>query len=136
MSKDAEALRLVIEQGFGQGDLQMAERYAGEVIVEHEYGALEGASGVDLLKSQIAEARGAMPDFVLTVEDMVVDGNKVWARSVGRGTHAATGAPVVMTVFDVCRFEGGRIVEHWGVPDRFALLHQAGLLGAPPAASP
>ena len=91
----------------------MAERYAGEVIVEHEYGALEGASGVDLLKSQIAEARGAMPDFVLTVEDMVVDVNKVWARSVGRGTHAATGAPVVMTVFDVCRFEGGRIVEHW-----------------------
>jgi len=63
----------------------MAERYAGEVIVEHEYGALEGASGVDLLKSQIAEARGAMPDFVLTVEDMVVDGNKVWRAPWGAG---------------------------------------------------
>ncbi len=136
MSTDAEALRLVIEQGFGQGDLQMAERFAGEVIIEHEYGALAGASGADLLKSQIAEAREALPDLVLTVEDMVVDGDRVWARSVGHGTHAATGAPVVMTVFDVCRFEGGRIVEHWGVPDRFALLRQAGLLGAPPPAFP
>jgi predicted ester cyclase len=29
---------------------------------------------------------------------------------------------------DVCRFEGGRIVEHWGVPDRFAQLAQLGLL--------
>jgi predicted ester cyclase len=135
MSKDAEALRLVLEQGFGQGDLQVADLYAGEVIVEHEYGAMAGVSGADLLKSQIAEARGAMPDLVMTVEDMVVDSDKVWARSVGRGTHAATGAPVVLTVFDVCRFEGGRIVEHWGVPDRFALLHQAGLLAGAPEGS-
>ena len=45
MSDDAESLRLVLEQGFGQGDLQLAERYAGDVIVEHEYGALQGVSG-------------------------------------------------------------------------------------------
>lgn len=136
MEDDAESLRLVIERGFGRGDLEMVDRFAGARIIEHEYGALEGASGAELLRSQIAEAREAMPDLVLTVEDMVVDGDRVWARSVGRGTHAATGAPVVMTVFDICRFEGGRIVEHWGVPDRFALLHQAGLLGAPADPSP
>jgi predicted ester cyclase len=29
-------------------------------------------------------------------------------------------------VFDMCRFENGRIVEHWGVPDRFALMAQLG----------
>jgi predicted ester cyclase len=29
---------------------------------------------------------------------------------------------------DGCRFEDGKIVEHWGVPDRFALLAQLGLL--------
>ena len=75
----------------------MAERYAGEVIVEHEYGALEGASGVDLLKSQIAEARGAMPDFVLTVEDMVVDVNKVWARWTSCSASAYDTAPTART---------------------------------------
>ena len=31
-------------------------------------------------------------------------------------------------VIDVCRVVDGRIVEHWGVPDRFAVLAQTGLL--------
>lgn len=46
-------------------------------------------------------------------------------------TFVATGKPIVITVMDVCRFERGKIVEHWGVPDRFALLAQLGLLPQP-----
>jgi predicted ester cyclase len=38
---------------------------------------------------------------------------------------------VTMTVIDICRFVDGRLVEHWGVPDRFALLHQLGIVPAP-----
>jgi predicted ester cyclase len=59
-----------------------------------------------------------------------------------RGTHRGpffglppTGKPFTITVFDVCRFEAGRIVEHWGVPDRFALLEQLGGLPPRPAAA-
>jgi predicted ester cyclase len=32
-------------------------------------------------------------------------------------------------VVDIARIVDGRIVEHWGVPDRFALLAQTGVLG-------
>jgi predicted SnoaL-like aldol condensation-catalyzing enzyme len=35
---------------------------------------------------------------------------------------------VEITVIDVVRVVDGRIVEHWGVPDRFALLAQTGVL--------
>ena len=38
------------------------------------------------------------------------------------------GKRVTMSVIDVCRFKDGMMVEHWGIPDRFALLHQLGLL--------
>ena len=31
-------------------------------------------------------------------------------------------------MIDIARVVGGRIVEHWGVPDRFAMLAQAGVL--------
>jgi predicted ester cyclase len=36
---------------------------------------------------------------------------------------------------DICRFVDGKLVEHWGVPDRFALLHQIGALPPPPKRS-
>jgi len=36
-----------------------------------------------------------------------------------------------IAVFDVCRFKDGKMVEHWGSPDRFALLAQLGLLPQP-----
>jgi predicted ester cyclase len=43
-----------------------------------------------------------------------------------------SGKPVTIDVIDICRFADGRLVEHWGVPDRFALLHQLGALPPPP----
>ena len=47
----------------------------------------------------ILEARTEMPGMTMTVEDMVVDGDKVWARSVARTVHPATGDEVTLTVF-------------------------------------
>ena len=40
----------------------------------------------------------------------------------------ASGRSVDITVVDIARVVGGRIVGHWGVPDRFALLAQTGVL--------
>jgi predicted ester cyclase len=128
---DMEVLRAVIEQGFGGADLTVADRFAGAVIAEHEYLAPSGATGAATLRAMITEARAQIPGMTMTVEDMAVDGDKVWARSLVSAPHPAGGAPLSITVFDLCRFENGRIVEHWGVPDRFALLHQLGALPPP-----
>jgi predicted ester cyclase len=70
----------------------------------------------------------------LTIEDMAAVGDRVWIRMTARGTNLGpmfgppTANEMTITVFDVCRFENGKIVEHWGVPDRFALMAQLGLL--------
>jgi predicted ester cyclase len=128
---NAGALREVIERGFGAGDLDVADRHAGPEITEHEYAAPVGSTGAATLRAMIDEARSAMPGLRMTVEDLVVDGDKVWARSTGRAPNPNGGPDLELTVFDVCRFEDGRIVEHWGVPDRFALLHQNGALQPP-----
>lgn len=125
---ELSVLREVIEQGFGAGDLTVADRFAGSVITEHEYLAPTGLTGAATLRAMITEARAEIPGMTMTVEDMVVDGDKVWARSVVSAPHPGGGAILSITVFDVCRFENGRIAEHWGVPDRFALLHQLGAL--------
>jgi predicted ester cyclase len=41
----------------------------------------------------------------------------------------ATGRPIDITVMDVMRVADGRIVEHWGVADRLAVLKQIGAMG-------
>jgi predicted ester cyclase len=85
-------------------------------------------------KEDIHSLRTGFPDFHLTVEDIIADRDKVWIRMRARGTNlgsftgSPTGKSITITVMDVCRFENGKIVEHWGVPDRFALLVQLGLL--------
>jgi len=35
--------------------------------------------------------------------------------------------PIDISVFDLARVADGQIIEHWGVPDRFALLAQTGM---------
>jgi len=132
---NATILRTVIEEGFGAGDLSVAHRFAGETIDEHEYLAPVGASGPETLRAMIEEARASMPGLTMAVDALVADGDTVWARSTGRAPHPGGDPDLTITVLDVCRFEDGRIVEHWGVPDRFALLHQLGALPAPPGAA-
>ena len=99
---------------------------------EHQYGL---PSSLAAFKRAIAGLRTAFPDFTLSIEATVADGDDLWARMTARGTHlgpfhgfAPTGRSFRITVFDVCRFRDGKIVEHWGVPDRYAVLHQLGLI--------
>ncbi len=74
-----------------------------------------------------------MSDFSLTVEDLVVAGDMVWTRNRARGVNTGsvmgfgpTNRRVEVDVFDVGRFEGGKMVEHWGVADQLGLLLQVG----------
>ncbi len=132
MSNNVELFRQVIERGFNQGDLSVADEVCADKFSEHEYLAPTDLPGPEILKSQIEAARREVTGLTLTIEDIVADGDKVWARMVGRGSDPRSGNPITMSVIDVCRFEDGLMVEHWGIPDRFALLHQLGLLPEPP----
>ena len=42
-----------------------------------------------------------------------------------------TGRTMRTPVFDSLRVKGGKIVEHWGVPDRLYAMIQLGLLQPP-----
>lgn len=124
--------RSVIEEGFNRGNFSAWDECFPPTFVEHQYGMADTLAG---FKQAIAALRSGIPDLRLTIDELVEHGDKVWARMTARGTHggplfgrAATHKSFTITVIDVCRFAGGKIVEHWGVPDRFALLHQLGLL--------
>ena len=125
------AFREVIVEAFNQGRYAVLRKHFRPDFVEHQFGlhpTIEGMQG------DIQFLRTAFPDFNLTIEDMVEAGDKVWARMTARGTNHGgfmgppNGKCFEVAVFDECRFEDGKIVEHWGSPDRFAMLAQLGLL--------
>ncbi len=124
--------RRVIEEGFNKGDMRVLDDCFPPRYVEHQF---DLPSTREEFKRTIRFLRDTFSPFSLTIEDMVADGDKVWARMTGRGTDSKgfmgrppTGRSFAITVIDVCRFESGKIVEHWGVPDRFHQMAQLGLL--------
>lgn len=132
VARNAELFARLIEQGFNNGDLSVADEICSQDLIEHEYLAPSGVSGPAILKGQVQDARRAVSDLTLTIEDLVEDRDQVWARMRASGREARSGQAVTFYVVDICRFADGKLVEHWGVPDRFALLHQVGALGSPP----
>lgn len=141
----ADSLRALVRQGykemFNQGNLAAVDKYLAADYVEHQ--TMPGqATGREALKQVITALRTAFPDLHITLEDMVVEGDKVAVRSTLRGTQkgefmgiAPTGKSITMTAIDILRFQNGKAVEHWGNEDDLGLLQQLGAVPAPPAAA-
>jgi len=128
------AFQRIIVEAFNEGKYTVLDELVNPNFIEHQFGlhpTIEGMQG------DIEFLRRAFPDFILTIEDMVAEGDKVWVRMTARGTNQGgfmgppNGKSFKIAVFDVCRFKDGKMVEHWGSPDRFALLAQLGLLPQP-----
>jgi predicted ester cyclase len=137
--RNVAAFRRLLEVGFGAGDVAVVDEVVSADCVEHQFGI--DPPNREGVKRAIAFLHRLAPDFRTHVEATTVDGDLVWGRMTSRGTHtgpglgAPTGRAFEVTVIDICRFRDGRVVEHWGVADRFAQLHQLGLLPDRPAAS-
>jgi predicted ester cyclase len=127
----AEVFARVIEEGFNGGNLGSLSEIVAQDLIEHQVGA---DSGLDGLRRLIASLRDPFPDLRLEIESTVTQGDVVWARIRARGTNTGplrgrppSGRSLDITVIDIARVVGGRLVEHWGVADRLTMLTQMGI---------
>jgi len=130
------AMQRIFAEGFATGQAAVVDEVCSPDLVEHQFGlAGSGAEAIAHLKAAISDVHSAVPDMTFTIEDSVEIDDTIWVRvrAQGRATGPffgpPSGRPVDITVIDIARVQDGRIVEHWGVPDRFALLAQTGVLG-------
>jgi predicted ester cyclase len=128
-------LRRMFDEGFATGAAEVVDQLCSPDLLDHQFGlAGRGAEAIAHVKAAIRDVHTAVPDIRFTIEDSVESGDTIWVRVRGRGTATGpffgppSGRPVDFTVIDVARVVAGRIVEHWGVPDRFAMLAQTGVL--------
>jgi predicted ester cyclase len=134
-SEALTVMRRIFDEGFATGDSSVAERLCSPDLVTHQFGlAGTGAQAVQHVGNAMRDLHGVVPDISFTIEDHVEVGDTIWVRVRARGTATGpffgppSGRSIDITVLDVARVVDGRIVEHWGVPDRFAMLAQTGVL--------
>ena len=84
-------------------------------------------------RQRLAAIRLAFPDWKLSTEQIICDGNIAAFRATIKGTHAgsilnlaATGKVITVSALDMVRFQDGKFIEHWGGPDLFNLVQQLG----------
>ena len=135
MGTPLNVLERILHEGFATGNDAIVDELCAPDLIEHQFGlAGRGDQAREHVKAAIRQVHELMPDIVYTLEDSVVVGDVVWARGRARGTATgsffgpSSNAPIDIALFEQARVVGGRIVEHWGSPDRFALLAQTGAL--------
>ena len=92
--------------------------------------------GVEEFKQYLTLYKTALPDLNVTVEDELVEGEKVVNRFTLRGTHQGeveefgppTGRQMELKGITISRIEGGKIVEEWQAYDNLSVMQQLGLV--------
>lgn len=127
------------DEVFNQGNLDVVDELIAPNVVEHQPqpGVDPNAQGPELVKQIATFYRSAFPDLHITVEDMVAEGDRVVGRVTITGTHQGdlmgippTGKRVQVGSIDIIRYEGGKVVEHWGETDAMGLMQQLGVVPA------
>lgn len=130
---DARRFYEHLNRALKSGNLAELDQVIAPVAVDHNPvpGMKQGLEGI---KAAFGEVRVAFPDLVVTVEDVIAEGDKAACRVRQRATHRgtfqgvpATGKQVTQTGIDILRFADGKIIERWGEFDSLGLLAQLGL---------
>jgi len=136
----AEENKARIRRGFeemvNRGDAAVAEELLAPDYVNHAFpGVPPGPAG---LLQAVGMFRAGFPDFHVTVEELLAEGDRVATRGFFTGTHRgefmgvpATGKAIRVGYLDLWRLEHGQAVENWVQMDLLGLMQQLGAIPAP-----
>ncbi|HEX7096155.1 MAG TPA: ester cyclase [Acidimicrobiales bacterium] len=124
--------QLVNERRFDELQELAADDYVGH--------GLGGAGGAEALRRDTEGYVSAFPDLEFSIEDTIVEGDKVVVKTTMRATNKgpfagvpASGNRVEIGGCDVFRVVNGKIAEGWTLCDSGTLLMQIGAMSLPTA---
>jgi steroid delta-isomerase-like uncharacterized protein len=129
----------MVEQVWNKGRVDLVEEFFTEDCVHHIAGQPTQA-GTDFVRQGVTGSRAGLPDFRLTVDELLGEGDRLAARWTTTGTHEGnyvgippTGKKVSHGGTTFYRLENGRIVELWFLADMLGVMQQLGVIPAPEA---
>ena len=112
-------------------------------IISPQFVGVGPATGPAAFGGVITTLRGAFPDLIYTVEDVVAEGDRVAVRWTWRGTHqhafrsfAPTGKQVTNIGFAIFQVADGKLTRAWLETDRLGFLQAIGAVPYDPAFGP
>lgn len=133
LEENKAIVRHWFEQVRNKWNLDLIDELVAPNYVEHRRLGEVHFQGPEELKQMWVRAQTVVPDWHVTIEDMIAEGDKVAVRLSSSATHTfewqgipPTGKQVTGAGIDIFRIAGGKIVEHWYVSDTVGLLEQTG----------
>ena len=137
MQNNSNTVRSFIEEVLNKGDIDATGKFFWEDMVEQVPLPGQGA-GVEGLKDVLRGMRAGFPDMHWSVEEQVVEGEKVVTRFEWTGTHRgnflgvpATGRSVKVWGMVIDRFQDGKIKDTRIIMDTLGLMMQIGAIPSP-----
>jgi predicted ester cyclase len=100
----------------------LAQYYSPQFVDHVNDSEFRGHSGV---RTSVELYHKILSDLAITVEDQVIDGQRIVSRFVVSGV--AYGRPVRFNGITMSHLEDGLIVEDWSVTDTLGMLRQLGM---------
>jgi steroid delta-isomerase-like uncharacterized protein len=138
MAQENSALiRRWFEEVWNKGNMDAIDEMASPDAVGHGQAQHDTDIGLKEFRTFAISLRRAFPDFNVTIDHVIEQGDKVVARWTTTMTHkgeflgvAPTGKKVTITGTSMQRIAGGKIVEGWDNWDQLGLLVQIGAIPA------
>jgi steroid delta-isomerase-like uncharacterized protein len=124
--------RRYIEEVQNKGNLKVADEIFGHYI-SHQSDGSTLERGPEDVKRFTEEYRWAFPDWRISIDEQIAEGDNVVNRVTLRGTHqrqfrdmAPTGKEIEIKAVTIFRFsEEGKVVETWDYFDQLRLMRQS-----------
>ena len=111
--------RRFYERAWNLGDLAVIDGLLAPDFVNHEV-TDASVSHHDLYKQAVIETRTAFPDWSLTIDNLIAEGEQVAAHWRAAGTHTGqawgiepSGRHLDMTGITIVRVVNGKITDFW-----------------------
>src|SRR5574340_379017 len=120
-----------------KGNWDVIETFVSPDYVGHDPAEPEPVRGPAGVRANVEKYLAGFAGGAVTVDQQLVDGERVATCWTGRGTHsgeiagiAATGRDVTVSGITVSRVENGLVVEEWTTWDTLGMLVQLGAVSA------
>ena len=127
-------IRRMTEEIFNKKNVDALGDFMAGDMVDHNPPPTD-KPGLKGLKDAFRIFFSALPDLSVQVDDVIAEGDKVVMRVTTTGTHqgdfmgiTANGKKVSFGEIHVVRFDGGKMVEHWGIADQMGMMQQLGVV--------